>query len=75
MLIDDVAPHGGATLALAGAHRVSGLAAQSQALRAQLKTSKDLPTDLKALGINATKHIRMMATSRFILKPGSALLA
>lgn len=100
VLIDDVAPHGGATLALAGSHRVSGLAAQSQALRARLKTSKDLLTDLKALGIdivemsgsagdvflmdmrllhtpsiNATKHIRMMATSRFILRPGSALLA
>lgn len=100
VLIDDVAPHGGATLALAGSHRVSGLAAQSQALRARLKTSKDLLTDLKALGIdivemsgsagdvflmdmrllhtpsiNATKHIRMMATSRFILRPGSALPA
>lgn len=95
VLIDDVAPHGGATLALAGSHRIhGGPGAAGRSLRERLKMSKDLPGDLQALGIdivemsgsagdvflmdmrllhtpsiNATRHIRMMATSRFILAP------
>lgn len=89
-LIDDVAPGGGATLALAGSHRVGtpGWPAAS-ALRQILKTTDDLERNLLPLGIdliemsgragdvflmdlrllhtpsvNATKNVRMMATTR-----------
>jgi hypothetical protein len=92
VLIDDVVPHGGATLILAGSHHVGALPDQHvQTLRDTLKTSTDLPADLRALGIeivemsgsagdvflmdmrvlhtpsvNASNHLRMMATSRFL---------
>lgn len=89
-LIDDVAPHGGATLALAGSHR-AGLPgrASTARLREVLKTRGDPSRELQALGIglvemsgragdvflmdlrvlhtpsvNATKNVRMMATTR-----------
>lgn len=48
-LIDDVAPHGGATLALAGSHRLGADA--MPALRRVLRTSTDLERDLAGLGI------------------------
>lgn len=96
-LIDDVAPQGGATLALAGSHRApsrrSGAAGSSPSssspLREALRSATDLPQRLHALGIdlvemcgragdvflmdmrvlhtpsvNASKHVRMMATCR-----------
>lgn len=92
VLIDDVVPQGGATLVLAGSHHVGAWPDQhAQALRDTLKTSTDLPADLRALGIeivemsgsagdvflmdmrllhtpsvNASNHLRMMATSRFL---------
>ncbi|WPG35597.1 phytanoyl-CoA dioxygenase family protein [Variovorax sp. EBFNA2] len=89
-LIDDVAPGGGATLALAGSHRVGTPGWPSaSALRQVLKTTGDLKQQLHPLGIglvemsgragdvflmdlrllhtpsvNATKNVRMMATTR-----------
>jgi len=89
-LIDDVAPGGGATLALAGSHRVGTPGWPSaSALRQVLKTTDDLERSLHPLGIgviemsgragdvflmdlrllhtpsvNATKNVRMMATTR-----------
>lgn len=91
-LIDDVAPHGGATLALARSHRMTREVAR--ALRASLKPPADAPAALRAFdteviemsgragdvflmdmrvmhtpSINASKHIRMMATTRFLLRP------
>jgi hypothetical protein len=87
VLIDDVAPHGGATLALAGSHR-------SGAARELVKRGGDLPASLQGTGLsvlemagragdvylmdmrvlhtpslNATKHLRMMATARFLFEP------
>lgn len=51
-LIDDVAPRGGATLALAGSHRVDRLGPGSvSALRRLLKTSDDLERDLHGSGV------------------------
>ncbi|QWF17737.1 phytanoyl-CoA dioxygenase family protein [Lysobacter capsici] len=52
-LIDDVAPRGGATLALAGSHRVdtSGLGSVS-ALRRLLKTSDNLERNLRGSGVS-----------------------
>jgi len=51
-LIDDVAPHGGATLALAGSHRVGMPRAPSVAqLRGSLRDSADLECRLGELGI------------------------
>lgn len=91
-LIDDVATHGGATLALAGSHRVGQRATAAASLREALRTPVDLERKLQALGmtmvemagragdvflmdmrllhtpsVNATKHMRMMATSRCLL--------
>lgn len=92
VLIDDVVSQGGATLILAGSQHVGVLPDQhAQALRDTLKTSTDLPADLRGLGIeivemsgsagdvflmdmrvlhtpsvNASNHLRMMATSRFL---------
>lgn len=51
-LIDDVAARGGATLALAGSHRLDAPgAASASALRRLLKTSGDLERDLHGLGL------------------------
>lgn len=47
VLIDDVAPRGGATLALAGSHRASG-----PRLRELLKTSPDLEASLREMGLS-----------------------
>jgi hypothetical protein len=92
-LIDDVAPQGGATLALAGSHRSDPSGdASGPALRRLLKTSVQLERDLQARGIpllemsgragdvflmdmrvlhtpsiNATRNVRMMATTRCFL--------
>jgi hypothetical protein len=85
-LIDDVAPHGGATLALAGSHRPD---VDASALRRMLRTSMQLERDLREMNIemvemsgragdvflmdmrvlhtpaiNATRNLRMMATTR-----------
>lgn len=91
VLIDDLAPRGGATLALAGSHREAQRApAGRPPLRELLKTSRALEADLRASGvdivemsgqagdvylmdmrvlhtpsINATRNLRMMATTRF----------
>ncbi|MBZ5709228.1 phytanoyl-CoA dioxygenase family protein [Nannocystis pusilla] len=46
VLIDDVAPRGGATLALAGSHRAPG-----PELREVLRTSTDLAASLRAMGL------------------------
>lgn len=97
VLIDDVAPQGGATLALAGSHRVHAQRGATASLREALKNPSSCPLEahLHGLGvtivemsgkagdvylmdmrllhtpsINATKNLRMMATSRFIL-PGT----
>lgn len=52
-LIDDVTPHGGATLALAGSHRVGMPRAASVAqLRGSLGDSVDLERRLRALGVS-----------------------
>jgi hypothetical protein len=89
-LLDDVMPHGGATLALARSHYLP--LESSRRLRASLKQSDDIQSaalsfdteivemsgragdvylmDMRVLhtpSINATKHIRMMATTRFQL--------
>jgi hypothetical protein len=51
-LIDDVAPRGGATLALAGSHRVNTRrTAAASPLRQALKTPVDLERNLRELGI------------------------
>ena len=51
-LIDDVARHGGATLALAGSHRVGRRLADSPSLlRKALRTPMDLERKLEELGI------------------------
>lgn len=90
-LLDDVAPHGGATLALAGSQRTPS----KPSLRALLKTASpaDLEQqlreqditivemsgragdvylmDMRVLhtpSINATKHMRMMATTRCLFE-------
>ena len=94
-LIDDVAPHGGATLALAGSHRAGGSrAGAAPSVRDILKSSADVERDLRGLdvnivemsgfagdvflmdmrvlhtpSVNATKSVRMMATSRCFLGP------
>lgn len=96
VLIDDVAPHGGATLALAGSQRSHARgSAPALALRELLmKAPADLEAQLADRGIhilemcgkagdvilmdmrllhtpsiNATQHVRMMATSRFLFTP------
>lgn len=52
VLVDDVAPRGGATLALAGSHREDGRSpAGRPPLRELLKTSRALESDLRAIGI------------------------
>ncbi|MCD0505706.1 phytanoyl-CoA dioxygenase family protein [Bordetella petrii] len=52
-LVDDVAPRGGATLALAGSHRVDAQRAEpAGSLRGLLKASADLPRDLRARGLD-----------------------
>lgn len=92
-LIDDVVPHGGATLALAGSHRIGVQRTPAAAqLRGLLRNPLDLERRLHELGItivemsgragdvfmmdmrllhtpsvNATKNMRMMATSRCFL--------
>lgn len=51
-LIDDVAPRGGGTLALAGSHRVgTRRTPPASSLRELLKTTESLERDLYALGI------------------------
>lgn len=90
-LIDDLAPRGGATLALARSHRWG--TEQSRQLRASLKQAAEIEPVLRAgdaeliemsgragdvylmdmrvlhtPSINASKHIRMMATTRFALR-------
>lgn len=52
-LIDDVVPHGGATLALAGSHRVGEHGAPSLSrLRGMLRDSKDLEKRMNGLGVS-----------------------
>lgn len=51
-LIDDVAPKGGATLALAGSHRASTPRATTAALRAILESSEALERDLQRQSIS-----------------------
>ncbi|MES2938333.1 MAG: phytanoyl-CoA dioxygenase family protein [Pseudomonadota bacterium] len=52
VLIDDVAPRGGATLALAGAHRLHARQAVSApSLREVLRTSGNLEADLRKMGV------------------------
>jgi hypothetical protein len=90
-LLDDVMPHGGATIALARSHRLPSEA--SRRLRGSLKQSNAIQEtvlsfdteivemsgkagdvylmDMRVLhtpSINATKNIRMMATTRFGLR-------
>jgi ectoine hydroxylase-related dioxygenase (phytanoyl-CoA dioxygenase family) len=49
VLIDDVVPRGGATLALAGSHRIQAMAgAERSALRELLSTTADLEAELQA---------------------------
>lgn len=95
VLVDDLAPRGGATLALAGSHREDRRAPAGRApLRELLKASRALESDLKEIGvgivemagragdvylmdmrvlhapsINATRNLRMMATTRFFFAP------
>lgn len=96
VLIDDVAPQGGATLVLAGSHRIHAQKDGLNSLRELLKNASPpaLEPGLRDMGvhivdisgqagdvylmdmrllhtpsINATRHLRMMATSRFILPP------
>lgn len=96
VLIDDLAPKGGATLAVAGSHHHHARgSASAQVLRDLLaRAPADLETRLADKGmhllemcgkagdvvlmdmrllhtpsINATKHLRMMATSRFLFTP------
>jgi hypothetical protein len=55
VLIDDVAPHGGATLALAGSHRpdaVRGATAQAPNLRALLRSADGLEARLQERGMS-----------------------
>lgn len=92
-LIDDVAPHGGGTLAVAGSHRPDRQRAGDVPLRALLKRSNDVEGELRRAGmavvefsgragdvylmdmralhtpsINASRSVRMMATTRFFCK-------
>ncbi|QRR35386.1 phytanoyl-CoA dioxygenase family protein [Hydrogenophaga sp. YM1] len=94
-LIDDVAPHGGATLALAGSHRAAAQrGADGVSLREALRSTADRAARLQALGvdvvemsgragdvylmdmrllhtpsINATRQMRLMATTRCLFGP------
>jgi ectoine hydroxylase-related dioxygenase (phytanoyl-CoA dioxygenase family) len=90
VLLDDVSPHGGATLALAGSHRLNGQSRSKQNIDRLLKDNPDSGmaadgVDLFVLemsgamgdvylmdmrlahtpSINATRHVRLMATVRF----------
>jgi hypothetical protein len=90
-LIDDVAPHGGATLALARSHLLGRDEKSRGRIREVLKSKGDVDALLLAEGlpilemsgragdvylmdmrllhtpsINATKHVRVMATARFL---------
>jgi len=95
-LVDEVAPRGGATLALAGSHRVGGPGSPSAGqLRGLLREATELGPlrngqgtsiiemsgragdvflmDMRLLhtpSINATKSMRMMATSRCLMEVG-----
>jgi len=52
VLLDDVLPHGGATLALAGSHRTGTRQTAAQPpLREVLRKTSDLETSLRTLGI------------------------
>ena len=94
-LIDDVAPHVGATLALAGSHRAAAQrGADGVSLREALRSTADRAARLQALGvdvvemsgragdvylmdmrllhtpsINATRQMRLMATTRCLFGP------
>lgn len=94
-LLDDVAVHGGATLALAGSHRWGDAGrAANEALRRRLQAADDPGAELADAGvrivemcgragdiylmdmrvlhtpsINATRHLRMMATTRHYIDP------
>ena len=55
-LIDDVAPHGGATLLLAGSHRVDRRTGPGRRLvRDVLKTCEDPQRELQALGLSVVE--------------------
>lgn len=75
-LIDDVAPHGGATLALAGSHRrerqvaLLEAAAGTGVVEMAGRAGDVFLMDMRVLhtpSINATGHVRMMATARFFI--------
>lgn len=51
-LLDDVAPRGGATLALAGSHRIPSGSRESSALRSALRGGESRQRELEELGVS-----------------------
>lgn len=51
-LLDDVAPRGGATLALAGSHRIPSGSRESSALRSALRGGEGRQRELEELGVS-----------------------
>jgi hypothetical protein len=77
VLIDDLKPHGGATLALSGSHRPPYVHDRAMALALPREKNVEMSgragdvylMDMRVLhspSVNATKDIRMMATRRYI---------
>lgn len=52
VLVDGVNPRGGATLAMAGSHRLAAREEAHRTVRALLRTSKDLEGELRSLGFS-----------------------
>ena len=52
VLIDDVRPHGGATLALTGSHLLAGQKEQNSRVRQMLRRQGDLESELRSLNLS-----------------------
>jgi hypothetical protein len=70
VLLDDVAPHGGGTLALRGSHLSRGVTPDPERLVEMAGKAGDVylmdMRTLHAPSINATRKARIMLTSRFV---------
>ncbi|WP_218110262.1 phytanoyl-CoA dioxygenase family protein [Oligoflexus tunisiensis] len=70
VLLDDVAPHGGGTVAIQGSHRARDLAPTAErVLEMSGKAGDVYLMDMRVVhapSINATKNARMMLTARYL---------
>lgn len=70
VLLDNVSPHGGATLAIQGSHRARDLAPTAERVLEMSGTAGDVYVmDMRVVhapSINATKNARMMLTARYL---------